>query len=102
MSRPHTETRERATARALGALAARRMRGSSLESLLSRLVTATSVADLGDQSRLLFEVKAGLIDVEELLRRPDSSAGGPPNGEGAELPPDDEADEELEEEPEDE
>ena len=60
---------------AAAALAAAR---SSLESLLSRLVSATSMADLADQSRLLFEVKAALIDIEEKLRRPDSSAGGPP------------------------
>ena len=60
---------------------------SSLESLLGRLVTATSVADMADQSRLLFEVKAGLIDVEELLRRPDSSQGGPPDGRANKAPP---------------
>ena len=53
---------------------------SSLESLLGRLVTATSVADMADQSRLLFEIKAALLDVEELLRRPDSAGGAPPEG----------------------
>jgi len=70
---------EKATARCHAAAAALAASRSSLESMLSRLVTATSVADLADQSRILFEVKAAVIDVEDKLRRPDSS-GGPPDG----------------------
>ena len=59
-----------------------RVRAEALESLLSRLVSATSMADLADQSRLLFEVKAAMIDIEERLRRPDSAGGGPGGGGG--------------------
>jgi hypothetical protein len=69
---------ERSSSRCSAAAAALAAARSSLESLLSRLVTATSVADMADQSRLLFEVKAALIDIEERLRRPDSANGGPP------------------------
>ena len=72
---------EKASARCAAAASALSASRSSLESLLSRLVTASSVADLADQSRMLFEVKAALIDVEDKLRRPDS-AGGPPGTEG--------------------
>jgi len=59
---------ERATARCHAAAAALAAARSSLESLLARLVTATSVADLADQSRILFEVKAAVIDVEGELQ----------------------------------
>ena len=76
------KTKAKAAAAAANLGAAR----SSLESLLSRLVTATSVADMADQSRLLFEIKAGLIDVEEVLRRPDSSGGVPPEAPPARKP----------------
>ena len=68
---------DRANSRCGAAAAALAAARSSLESLLSRLVSATSMADLADQSRLLFEVKAALIDIEERLRRPDSGGGGP-------------------------
>lgn len=77
--RQRAEKSHNRCAASAAALAAAR---SSLESLLSRLVSATSMADLADQSRLLFEVKAALIDIEERLRRPDSAGGAPPDGAG--------------------
>ena len=69
---------ERRQQRGLAAAATVAATRSNLESLLSRLVSATSVADMADQSRLLFEVKAALLEVEDGLRRPDSAGGGPP------------------------
>ena len=70
---------ERASAKAQGCAASLAASRSSLESLLSRLVSATSVGDLADQSRMIFEVKAAMLEVEDRLKRPDS-AGGPPAG----------------------
>ncbi|KAL1521966.1 hypothetical protein AB1Y20_021612 [Prymnesium parvum] len=50
-----------------------RARGS-IEGLLTRLVQAKSIADLSEQTRALFDVKATVLAVEESLRR---SEGAP-------------------------